>query len=58
MCNKNMCGGGNCHGGGCCGDGNCSPQLTSEMLEKKESWLKEKLDWVEKKKKELASSDK
>jgi predicted metal-dependent hydrolase len=51
MCNENMCGG--C-GGGC----NCSSEITSEMLEKKEKWLKEKLAWVEKKKKELESSDK
>ena len=51
MCDKNMCGG--CHGG--C---NCFPELTSEMLEKKEKWLEEKLEWVQKKKKELASSDK
>ena len=59
MCHGNMCGGGSCHGGVCGSGGcNCSPGLTLEILERKEKVLKEKLEWVEKKKKELASSDK
>jgi hypothetical protein len=48
MNDKDMC-------GGCCG---CSSELTTERLEKKENWLKDKLEWVRNKKEELAKSDK
>lgn len=58
MCHGNMCGG-SCHGGKCGSGGcNCSSELTTEMLEKKEKRLEEKLEWVKNKKKELASSNK
>jgi len=53
MCRGNMYG-----GGGCCGGCNCSPELTSEMLDSKESRLKKGLTWVKEKREELAKSDK
>jgi len=41
-----------------CGGCNCSHELTTEILDRKEKRLEDKLKWVKQKREELAKSDK